>query len=108
VRRSADQLFLKRKRLTLKLLFFFTVTLFLDCRLTGALSATLIEANCASPSPEDITELPIPASELTTSKSAAKIASLSEIREFRCLVNLNIIVSRVKFTELVIGCCSEV
>ena len=77
------------------MLFFLAVALFLDCRLIGALSVTPIEANCASPSPEEITELPIPASEVTTSKSAAKIANLSEMRDFRCLVNLNIIVSRV-------------
>ena len=81
---SCDQWFRKRKRLTLK---------FLDCRLTGALSVAE-EAICSSsPSLEEMTELPNPASEVTRSNSAAKIASLSEIRDFACLVNRNMVFS---------------
>jgi hypothetical protein len=95
VRSQADQLFRKRKRLTLKFLFFFTAALLPDARLTAALSAAFTAARLTSPSMEESTELPAPASELTTSISAAKIASLSEIRDFRFLVNRNIIVSRV-------------
>jgi hypothetical protein len=56
----------------------------------------------AFPELAELTELPIPASEVTTSKSAAKTASLSEIRNFLCLLIRNMIVSRVKFTDLVI------
>ena len=81
---SCDQWFRKRKRLTLK---------FLDCRLTGALSVAE-EAICSSsPSLEEMTELPNPASEVTRSNSAAKIANLSEIRDFACLVNRNMVFS---------------
>jgi hypothetical protein len=92
----------------LKFLFFFIVALLLECRAIDALSTAVIEDNAALPSTEEITELPIPAREVTVSKRAAKTASLFETREFWCLVNLNIIVSRVEFSVLVLRCCSEV
>jgi hypothetical protein len=69
----------------------------LDC------AASAIAAIGAFSGLAELSELPIPASEVTTSKSAAKTASLSEIRKFLCLVIRNMIVSRVKFTDLVIG-----
>ena len=87
------QWFRKRKRLILKFLFFFAFVLLLDCRLTGALSAAEFVAASASPSPEETTELPIPDSEVTRSNSAAKIASLFEIRDCGCLFNRNIFFS---------------
>ena len=72
-------------------------------RLPGLCSATVFAESCRLPSLEELKELPSPVIEVTTSNSAAKTASLSEIRDLRCLVNLNIIVSRVKFSVLVIG-----
>jgi hypothetical protein len=42
------QWFRKRKRLTLKFLFFFAFVLPLDCRLTGVLSATVFVVSNAS------------------------------------------------------------
>jgi hypothetical protein len=92
----------------LKFLFFFIVALLLECRAIDVLSAAVIEDNAALPSLAEMTELPIPAREVIVSKRAAKMASLSETRDSWCLVNLNIIVSRVEFSVLVVRCCSEV
>jgi len=85
----------------LKFLFFFAVVLCLDCKLTGEASATDVPACSASPSLKEMTELLTPAREVTISRSAAKTANRFEIRVFRCLVNRNIIVSKV-FSVLVI------
>jgi hypothetical protein len=87
------QWFRKRKRLTLKFLFFFAFALLLDCKLNAALSAPEAVASDASDSLEEMTELPIPDSEVTRSNSAAKIASLFEILNFGYLFNRNIIFS---------------
>ena len=65
----------------------------LDCKLSGVLSATEFVANSAFPALEERLELPIPDSEVTRSSSAAKIASLFEIRDFGCLVSRNMIFS---------------
>jgi hypothetical protein len=50
-------------------------------------------ANSASPALEETPELPIPDSDVTRSSSAAKIASLFEIRDFGCLFNRNMVFS---------------
>ena len=42
---------------------------------------------------EERPELPIPDSEVTRSSSAAKIASLFDIRDFACLLNRNMVFS---------------
>jgi hypothetical protein len=65
----------------------------LDFKLSGAFSAAEFVANSASPSLEETPELPIPDSEVTRSSSAAKIASLFEIRDFGCVVIRNMIFS---------------
>jgi len=71
------------------------------------LSATVFVVSCASPSFEERPVLPIPDSEVTRSNSAAKIASLFEIRDFGCLVSLNIIFSGsvvVKYNTITAKC----
>ena len=57
------------------------------------LSAAEFVAASTSLSPEETGELPIPDNEVTRSNSAAKIASLFEIRDFGCVVNRNIVFS---------------
>ena len=87
------QWFRKRKRLTLKFLFFFAFVLLVVGKLSAALSVTEAVVTSACPALVEMTELPIPDSEVTRSNSAAKIASLFEIRVFGYLFCRNIVFS---------------
>ena len=67
----------------------------LERMLTGVLLSVVSEATLVAALYEVSAEPPAPASEVTTSSSAAKIARRFEIREVRFPVSLSMVVSAV-------------